>query len=490
MDKTQEFSKVRRILFPVYGNELRMFIPMASMFMIITLCYGLLRSLKDMYFMHFAGCAEVFPFLKTYMVTPFMVGFTILYAQMSKRYGRDTLFKLVIGYFLIVISLCYFIFIPNIEFFKLDSIADDLLGKFPKMKGLWEVIRFWPCTLLYLHGEGWGTFALGVSFWTLANDIVSLAQAKRIYSFFSIGAGVGSIAAGVLLKVIGEDFRSGLGLAVIGAFVVLIINHLFSKDMKNHPELYMQLSSEPKKVKKPKQKLSFGESLKFLAKSKHLALIATLVLCYGASANLFEATFKSQLTKLSKIVGKGVLADIYGDQAIFVGVLGIALAFTSSFFMKRGWKFAASATPIMTFIATTLFFVFLYASDFFSDLLGDSEFGAAKFLKISVLFGLFNVVFIRATKYILFDPTKEQAYIPLDEDSKVRGKAAVDGIGSRLGKSGGAAVLSVILIPLLGSIDNARPFICIFIFIFLFLWIRAVGKLSRLLSKDEEKSGA
>jgi len=113
-------------------------------------------------------------------------------------------------------------------------------------------------------------------------------------------------------------------------------------------------------------------------------------------------------------------------------------------------------------------------------------------IKMAVMVGLFNVVFIKSAKYILFDPTKERAYIPLDEESKVRGKAAVDGVGSRLGKSLGSLILTMILVPFLGEglIVNVRYHVFFIIIAILIGWLVAIGKLSvryNQLSEEHEK---
>ena len=62
-------------------------------------------------------------------------------------------------------------------------------------------------------------------------------------------------------------------------------------------------------------------------------------------------------------------------------------------------------------------------------------------LMLAAYFGAAQNVLSKSSKYSLFDPTKEMAYMPLDQESKVTGKAAIDVVGARLGKSGGSMVI-------------------------------------------------
>ena len=72
--------------------------------------------------------------------------------------------------------------------------------------------------------------------------------------------------------------------------------------------------------------------------------------------------------------------------------------------------------------------------------------GSHATLLVAVYVGLVQNVLSKATKYAIFDPTKEMTYIPLDKDSKTKGKAAIDVLGARLGKSGGALVQQVLVV--------------------------------------------
>jgi AAA family ATP:ADP antiporter len=124
---------------------------------------------------------------------------------------------------------------------------------------------------------------------------------------------------------------------------------------------------------------------------------------------------------------------------------------------------------------------------FFSFIIFDNSFAlevAAFFgtgpLAMVVVIGLIQNVLSKAVKYSLFDSTKEMSYIPLDDEMKSKGKAAVDVIGGRLGKSGGGFIQSTFyMIMPYYSISDAAPYFAGIFFFMVIAWIFAVLGLSK-----------
>lgn len=87
-------------MFPIHKSELRKFLPMAFMFILISFCYSLTRSLKDMNMMKEANTTAIY-WLKAVAITPSMIFFTVLYGTVSRSTGRDGRFNAVMIYFLV-----------------------------------------------------------------------------------------------------------------------------------------------------------------------------------------------------------------------------------------------------------------------------------------------------------------------------------------------------------------------------------------------------
>ena len=143
----------------------------------------------------------------------------------------------------------------------------------------------------------------------------------------------------------------------------------------------------------------------------------------------------------------------------------------------RGWGFTAQFTPCVLLVTGALFFILIMTKQAVA--------GGEHFVIAAIYSGAVQNVLSKSSKYSLLDPTKEMAYIPLDGERKTKGKAAIDGVGSRLGKSGGALIQQALLV-IGGTLDNITPVIAIVLGCIIAAWILAVRRLEPLF---EELSG-
>jgi AAA family ATP:ADP antiporter len=442
----------RERLWPIRAYELKKVLPLLFMKFFISFTYGVLTSMKDAFVVTAKGAgAEVIPVLKGWIVLPIALGATILYSKLSNVFRRSTLFYGIILFFMSFIFFYGFILYPNIDSLSPHQSADWLLNKLGAQNGHWVAIyRNWIQTLFFVIAELWGSIVIFLLFWGFVNHICNFNEAKRCYNLFIAGGDMAQMFTGPLVcyftgKFVGEHFHLALQNLVLivllfGAMIMLLHFLLTRKILKNDERLYQPESkSQPIELK---TKLSLFESLKFIAKSPYLRAIAVMVVAYGLTMNLTEVTWKANL-KLA-YPETGAYQSVMATVSSSVGVCSfiITLFFSGLLIRTTGWHTSAQLPPIVIGTTSLLFLLFYLNPEWLSSFsfLGFSP------LMLIVLFGAFQNITTKIMKYAFFDATKEMAYIPLDMESKVKGKAAIDVVGSRLGKSG-AAWSSLLHIP-------------------------------------------
>lgn len=166
-----------------------------------------------------------------------------------------------------------------------------------------------------------------------------------------------------------------------------------------------------------------------------------------------------------------------GKIQISMGILSSIIAWIacSNVIKKFGWTRSALITPITFLISGALFFFcfFFKESSYLSSL---SILLHTTPLALAVFLGSLQNCLTRSAKYTFFDATKEMAFIPLSNESKLQGKAAIDGVGSRLGKSSGSLIYQFLLM-VFGSVATSSPYVGIVLLSAILIWILATKSL-------------
>ena len=502
--KKAEFGRWRSFFWPVHNFELKKLLPMFFLFFFINFNYTILRDTKDALIVTAPGSgAEAIPFLKVWGVLPFAIIFMIVYSKLSNIFNKQKLFYSTILFFISYFALFTLVMYPNRDVLHPTDAADKLQAFLPGgFSGLVALFRNWTYALFYIMSELWGSVAISLLFWGFANDITKVGESKRFYALFGLGANVAMLFSGPAI-IHFSNIRSKLpagadawgmtlnymvAMVFLSGLIIMGIYWWINRNVLSDPKLYDP--AEKQRLKKEKPKMSMKESFLFLARSKYIACLAIIVIGYGVAINLVEVTWKGQL-KLQYPnpndyqAFMGYFSTITGTATILM------MLFVGGNVIRRfGWKTGALITPVVLLITGVGFFSFVIFRDSLTAMI--AMLGTTP-LMLAVIFGTAQNIMSKSSKYSLFDPTKEMAYIPLDQESKVKGKAAIDVVGARLGKSGGSLVQQGLIIAC-GSLGAITPYVGGILFVIIAAWLVAANSLSKkfqqLSAEKEEQAKA
>ncbi|HSW86212.1 MAG TPA: Npt1/Npt2 family nucleotide transporter [Rhabdochlamydiaceae bacterium] len=485
-----EFGKLRSFFWPVHRSECRIFVPLLLIYFLITFNYSMLRAAKDsLVITAKSSGAEAIPFIKVWAILPAAILITYLFTRLSNKYKIEHVFYLMMSLFLGFFLLFAFVLYPMQDYLHPNAFADHLEQILPHgFKGFIAIFRNWTFTLFYVMSELWGTAIMTVLFWGFVNEITSIEAAKRFYVLLTLGANLSAIVSGEMAGLIshwGTSIRFIHSIDPWGNSLILLASLVFLSGIcavaifrwlnRNGLKTFLSDSSFQFNHGPSEIKMGLRKNFSYLAKSKYLTCIAIIVVTYNIAINLTEVVWKDQLHQICP--DPNDYQAYMGKVLTWVGVMSTIIGLSAGAILRRfNWTITAMIPPFILLATGIGFFSFLIFKDTGLSLLS-AALGSTP-LAIGVFFGSMQNCLSRASKYTLFDATKELSFIPLSKECKLKGKAAIDGVGSRIGKSGGAVVYQFLLMSL-GTVGASTPYVGVILLFVVGGWMFAVRSLGK-----------
>ena len=391
----QEKSGILRILGDIRKGEAAPVFLMLLNLMIILISYYIIKVVREPLILASPGGAE----WKSYSAAAqavVLMGFIPLYGWFSSKVNR---MKLVIG-----INI---FFLACIELFSIAVKAD--------VPYVGVAFFIWV-----------GIFSLSIiaQFWSLANDVYTEHQGKRLFPIIAIGATLGSP--------IGSKLASRLfdtGIAIPG------ILHISAGCLIVSMVLYWILQTKfigrfAQDKAKTEQKLTSTSGFTLLLRSRYLLLIAALLLLL----NIVNTTGEFILgSKVVEAADQAVAADASVDKRAFIGsfygsfffIVNIVTFVVQAFLVSRIVKYFGIAGVV-------LWLPFIALGAYTTIALG-AGFALIRWMKTAE----------NASDYSVMNTARAMLWLPTSREEKYKGKQTVDTFIVRIGDLLSAGIVFV-----------------------------------------------
>ncbi|GMI20809.1 hypothetical protein TeGR_g1267, partial [Tetraparma gracilis] len=162
------------------ANERKKLLPLGMIFFCILFNYTILRDTKDVLMVTAKGSgAEVIPFLKTYVNLPAAIGFTVGYSKLCDKMSQKNVFNTITASFLTFFALFALVLYPASSVIHPHAFCDMLLTSLPAgFSAPIAILRNWSFALFYVMAEMWGSVVVSLLFWSFANQVTTVEEAK------------------------------------------------------------------------------------------------------------------------------------------------------------------------------------------------------------------------------------------------------------------------------------------------------------------------
>jgi ATP:ADP antiporter, AAA family len=303
--------------------------------------------------------------------------------------------------------------------------------------------RRWLVWSVFILVDIYSTVMVGI-FWTYANDVVSAAEADRLYGPIGVGGTIGGIAGGVAVDSLVRLTGPVHLLLVSAGLCVACATLVWLGDRWLHPS--------PRAIERTAAHgmAAATQGLREVLASRYLLLIVGVVVCYEFAAAMtdfvvnvvFERAFSSE-TELAQMFGR--LGWIVSLTALFSQVLLVPVILPAK---RLSLLIPPVAMGLATIGLTMLPIV-----------------GVAMLLSAAD----------RGLNYSLQQATKETLYVPLTDAQKYKGKAVIDMFVDRLGK----ALSAIALIAVVAMSGVSIPILLAVALVAIVIWMLCANQLGR-----------
>lgn len=475
----------REFFWPIYNFELPKFLPIALLMFCTLFNQNILRVLKDSIIIPEIG-AEVTSFAKLYAVTPVAALFVVIYARMTNYWSLQKIYYVLLSFFLISFFVFAFILYPRADLIHLDPAKTAaIIYEYPGLKWYVALVGNWGYVFFYVLSELWPSIFYGLLFWQIANQLTSTVEAKRFYPAFSLIGNSSLVLVGLFMmhiassrSIINSYFASGEQKVVLvqtAIVAVLIVGILSAMCISAICRIRKASGQELGASLELNTKLSLLESFRYISSSRYLWLLLICSAAFGLTMNLVETVWKAQVKEFYPTVN--LYAEANSWYILWTGVIIMIMTIVGSNLTRRySWLATALVTPLVVMITGTIFFILVITERSMVSCYEYFNFVSPLYLAVTV--GAVQNIIAKGTKYSMWDTSREMLYIPLDDELKTKGKAAVDVVSSKVGKSLSSLIQAVLFTLLPNTTWSLVSMIFIVIFVLVCLaWIYSVGRI-------------
>ncbi|UYM18028.1 NTP/NDP exchange transporter [Endozoicomonas euniceicola] len=456
-----------------------LFISHAFMMFLCVINFDILRNLKESLLITRMG-AEIIPFIKLWVVTPSAFLFVFCYSFLANRLSRQHLFVFTIVPFLVWMPLFSLYLYPNLTELAPSSFCQTLYSYLPdSLILIGGLLEHWPLTLLFACAELWSTGVICTLLWSTVNDASTVESSSREYPLLTMAGNSASLLSGpmilLLVRHLAINDDDGWQISLVWLSVVFVVCGLMIIWLYYHSiKLAAPLSATASRGSHDNTatRLPLKDSFLYLVKCPYLRNIALIMLAYCIAINTAEVAWKSQVLRVYPTETE--YSMLMGQLTFYSGLGCLLMAGLTAWLVRYSWRIAALGTPLLMAFTGIPFFLAVVLSN--SNWLPEAL--STPMLLAGISIGTLCNVASKSAKYTLFDATKEMAFVPLNNEQKLKGKASIELIVSRAGKSSSALVQQLLIVTL-GSLTASMHWLASVFMIITIVWLLSVNALSK-----------